>query len=430
MFSNLARTTVRSLLAVALVGGAYAVVPAAPAAADVSGDWMAAFTLGPAGSTDLQAVASDTGDMAVVWVHDGAVQLRHRVAGGDWSRRYVVAGAGASSPRAAFDASGRLLVVWASTGSGHPELMARVRDVGGGWAEPVRLAQRTSGTLAPVDLAVNASGQAVVGWLWNHRALASRGSLDAGTWSASPAWTKTLAIDVAIGDGGHAAVMLQRWVGPLADDVTLTFAVARQSPAGVWAGTRVLQTVQQSPPWVGPGGIAVDAQGVTTLAWQRVRPEGTAVVAMRAQPGHAFGTAQVVAGQPLRSEAPVRVFATAQGDVLLAWLHQGNAEVRSARLPSGGEWSAPVVVCDGRGIVIDWDVAFADSGQALAAASRAPHFDWGYGTTTSVTRPSGRWTLPTPVTDVTGSPQVALGAHDAVVAWIGPHGVRARAAEG
>ncbi|HQR27800.1 MAG TPA: hypothetical protein PLP61_12250 [Nocardioides sp.] len=384
---------------------------------------MSTFLVSPAGATDVHAAASDAGDLAVVWERGGAVEMAYSPADVGFGTRVVVSAADSSDPRAAYDASGRLLVVWTSAKGGEPpRLMSRVMTDTGTWAAPVQIATRPGGTIRVADVAVNASGQAVVGWLWRDRALVTRGALG-GSWSTGAPWRKTLSVDVAIGDGGHAAAMLQGWVGPLADEATLTFAVARQSPAGVWGATKILQTVVQDPPWVGPGGVAVDAQGVTTVAWQRFSGTGTTVVARRARPGRAFGAPVVLAGQPTRSESPVRVLATPDGLVQVAWVHDWIAGVRAVRRPVGGPWSAPAVVCGGDGVVVGWDVALADTGQGLAAVSRAAHFGT-QGTRTSVTNRAGRWLTPDQVSTIADGPQVAISTNWAVVTWLTPKGVR------
>lgn len=427
MFSNLSRC----VAILALVGSASALGSPAGAATAVPSDWMDPVTLAPVGAEDLRAVVSDTGDMAVVWERSGAIEAAVRPAGGDWVLpATVVASAHSDVPLAAYDGAGRLLVVWAWSRAGDPpRVMARVMDDTGTWADPVQVAHRASGTLRAEDLAVNAKGDAVVGWLWRNRALVSRGSLGGG-WTTAAAWTKTLTLDVALGDRGLAAAMLQRWVGPRTDDVTLTFEVARQTRAGVWGATRVLQTVDQSPPWVGPGGVAVDAKGVTTVAWQRVTAAATRVVAVRAGPGRAFGAPVVLGRQPTRTEWAVRVLATPAGDVLVTWVHNGVADVKAVRRPAGGPWSEPVVACGGQGVVMDWDVALAHGGRAVVAVSKAAHFAADYGTRTCFMGRAGHWAAPTQVTAAVDGPRVGLGDTDGLVAWLASPGVRARATEG
>lgn len=425
----------RVLLGLVLVGGGGVVGgpagAAAPREAAAPIGWMDPVTLAPVGAEDVHAVVGPAGDMAVVWERAGAIETAVRPSGGDWGLpAEVVAAHDGDTPLAAYDDNGRLLVVWSVAGTSGPvRLMARVRDDTGAWGAPVRVARREAGTLRVEDLAVNASGDAVVGWLWNQRALVSRGQLD-GLWTTGPGWPKTLSVDVALGDGGHGAAMLQRWVGPRTDDVTLTFEVARQTRGGVWGTPRVLQTVDQSPPWVGPGGVAVDAHGVTTVAWQRVGPGDDVVVAMRARPGRAFGGPVVLGQQPTRSEWAVRVLAAPGGQVVVAWVHNAVQGLRAVRRPAGGPWSDPAKVCAGPGLVMDWDLALAEGGAALAAVSRAAHFSAAWGTQTCSMTPAGRWSAPTQVTRAVDAPRVGISDRAAVVVWAGPPGLRARASEG
>ncbi|MFN8195754.1 MAG: hypothetical protein U0R80_15930 [Nocardioidaceae bacterium] len=224
----------RAVVSLVLVGGAFAVGQAGGAAVAAPSDWMDPVTLAPVGAEDVHAVVADSGDMAVVWEHAGAIEAAVRPSDGDWAAPVTVAAAHGDFPLAAFDATGRLLVVWTKAVAGDPvRLMSRAMDDTGVWASAVVVAHRADGAIRADDLAVDTSGDAVVGWLWGNRALVSSGSIGGG-WSAPVAWSKTLSVDVALGDGGHAAAMLQRWVGPRSEEITLTFEVARRSPAGVW----------------------------------------------------------------------------------------------------------------------------------------------------------------------------------------------------
>lgn len=160
--------------------------------------------------------------------------------------------------------------------------------------------------------------------------------------------------------------------------------VARQSRAGVWGAALVLQTVDQSPPWVGPGGVAIDAQGVTTVAWQRITGAGTSVVAIRARPGHGFGARVVLGAQPMPR-------------------HRDRP--RLGRRP-GRRWPGA------RGGV---------EGAALQGHLRRQHLLHEQG------RPLGR---PLRVTAATDGPRVGLSNTDGLVAWLAAPGLRARAAVG
>jgi hypothetical protein len=112
------------------------------------------------------------------------------------------------------------------------------------------------------------------------------------------------------------------------------------------------------------------------------------------------------------------------------WVHNAVAGVRAAHRPAGGPWAKAAAVCPGTGIVLDWDVALADGGRALAAVSRVPHFKATYGASTCFMNKAGHWAAPVRVTAATDGPRVGLSNTDGVVAWLAAPGLRARATVG
>ena len=421
MFSEPRRLVVLAALACVVpalspLGGAAA--PPAP------GDWGPPVTISAAGGSDIRAAVAPSGEMAAVWGESGDVEWSIRPAGGEWSAAAPLAHH-AGGAQMGYDGEGRLLVVYGQGVAGGPaRILARTHDPVLGWDKAVVVAHRASGDLRTVDLAVNAHGEALLGWSSDTTGLVSRRTAG-GAWTTDARWPRTLDIDVAIGDGGMGALMLYRWTGPYADEITLVYQVARQARGHDWGPSKVLQRIDQSPPWASPGSVAVDARGTTTAAWEQATTRDYQVVAIRARKGHRW-LDPVELGKPVGPETPVLTMATPEGDVLVLWHAPWADDLSGALRPSVGPWSPFTHVCPGRGIVIGWDGALDPGGRAVVGVSRARSFDWGYGTRACLMNRHGRWSQPERLTSTTAYPTTAMSGGRAAMLWTGPQGLQAR----
>ena len=272
--------------------------------------------------------------------------------------------------------------------------MARTHDPALGWHAAVVVARRDVSSVGVVDLAVNAGGEAVVGWTAGRRGLVSRGSTT-GAWTTDAAWPRVVDLDVGLGDGGLAAVMLNRFLGPWQDHITLTYEVARQPHGGDWSAVKVLQTIEQDPPWAGMGSVVVDRTGTTTAAWEQLTKSGFRVMAIRAARGHRWRD-PVVLSPPVSTEVSVTTMTTPEGDVVALWHDYWARDLSGARRAADGTWVRFTAVCPGRGIVIDWDAALDPSGEAVVGLARAASFDWGYGSSACLMDAQGTLVGPRP----------------------------------
>lgn len=344
------------------------------------------------------AVSAD-GDMAVVWDVHGKIKVARRPAGGAWGPVTTVA-VKATTPRLDYDGGGRLLLVWAKNPARVPKRVeARAYTPGSGWDTPRVLARRTAGRASVIDLDVNQGGEAVLSWQWNARGLVARGTVT-GAFSTGLRINDVdpRALDVALGDGGLAAVLTQRAIRGEEDEADLVLKVARQPRGEHWGAFRVLRSLGDvAPPWPGTGGLAVDAAGVTTVAW--LAPTATpswSVRVARAGPGGGWSKVALLARTNANWEFPVRVAGNPRGDVLVTYPGRSQRSLRVVRRPSGGPWSGPVNVSGALGYLCDWDVALDPSGRALAvwSRSRGPG-DWGRGLDVALMTRTGHWRAPT-----------------------------------
>ncbi len=394
MFSALTRV----VATLTLVGGGLAAGVGAAGATAANG-WSAPVDLAPE-ATPVSVAMSDDGELAVVWQTQDGPRLAIRAAGGGWGSTRAI-GHDAGPARAAYDGSGNLVVAWGENGGATP---ARVRvrvHTDSGWGQADTVAQRDRGGVGVRDLAVNASGTTLVAWQWefrqNLKGLVTRGRAG-GSWTTGLRAPRAVTIDVALGDGGHAAALVQHAV---ADPETsaaeeLSWQVARQAPGQAWGHWKVLQRLTDvAPYWPGPGGVWVDAAGRTTASWGHLMPTGRwRIVAARAVPGSPW-QAPVVLGRGGGTDFPVRVTGSQAGDVLVTYLRGvGNTSVMSVRWGSPG-WSRPANVSGDVSHVNDWDAAMDPSGTAVAlwTVSDGPG-SLGRGVTAALMAADGNWAAP------------------------------------
>jgi hypothetical protein len=158
----------------------------------LTGPWAPAETLsGPVGSASSPAVAMDDQGGAVAswrW-SDGAflvVQAAVRSPAGLWSQPEVLSGAGrsASPPQVAMDAKGNAVVGWVRHNGSWAAAQVTDRPAGGRWQVPHNLSDR--GNAGRLDLAMNSRGDAVASWLQRGRAWSAFRPAASSRWTHAP----------------------------------------------------------------------------------------------------------------------------------------------------------------------------------------------------------------------------------------------------
>lgn len=388
--------------------------------------WSAPVTLAPEGRPVSASVSPD-GDLAAVWQTQDGPRLAVRPAGGEWSDAAPVARY-AGLAEVAYDGSGDLVLAW---GDHRPGLPARVRVrqlSAGTWSPAQTVARRDQGDLGVVDLAVNRRGAALLAWQWE-KGLQRTGFVSRGHVGAD--WTTGLRVphaawlEVAIGDGGLAAAMVQQAVvDPSTSAADLTWAVARQYRQRPWSSLRTLQTLTDvGPPWPGPGDVHVDGAGRTTAAWDHRGTDGRwRIVAARAVQGQPWQQPKVLARRVGWGDFPVRVTGAQQGELLVTYVRQpANGWLEAVRWANPG-WERPVSVSGDVRYVNDWDAAMDSSGAAVAlwTPSDGPGTP-GRGVTAALLTASGSWAAPQRLSKAEtpdGHARVAaMGAGQASALW-------------
>ena len=332
------------------------------------------------------------------------------------------------------DAAGVQTLLWLSdergpSASGIPfteyfDVVVADRSPGGAWSTSPSVLG--AGYIHNAELAVNASGAAVVTW---HQFEGSGPVVYAAYREAAGAeWTRTELVakeayleDVGIDDAGRVLLLVSRGH----NERSRSYAV-RRTPTGGWESPKRL-----AGGWLSSA-LAVGANGSALVVRSKVsnavdRPRGSQFTLRMTPSGRWRPPVQqpaltdTVMGRPVGMDA--------KGRVLLAWWDGTDLMVRWSR--SNGAWRRPCVVAAGvtrsRRTYADAEVAVNRRGDALvvwAATGRVPQLWARY-------KPSGQgWTRPVRVTRKSSPPNLYSYAADlgagghAAIAWTSRNGGR------
>lgn len=360
------------------------------------------------------AVGPDA-EMAAAWAADGVTWVSRRTPDGTWTRPVRLSSASyplASYPRLAYDGSGRLTAAWIyGTQGGEMYVEYRRTRPNGRWGGTRIVGQWDYGHYSALDLAANADGDLVLGWL-----------TAAGVYLADKAGTHymvskrvkdVVAFDVAIADNGLRVAALRT-----DDGAGQTLSVIRKPGGGSWSEPSVLWAGSE-PGYRAPPGLAVDATGTATVVWRQ--PAGGGwwdLVASRAAQGEDWSTPEVVNARV--GLGPTVVRGAPAGDVLVVFRRYGSV-VKAVRYAGG--WGEPALLGAADPSVKDLDAALDPSGRAAAVWSpTAVPGALGDGVLAAVMTPGGDWrrvaTLLRPGRLIArGSLHAGAGHGDLLAAW-------------
>ncbi len=420
MFTRISRL----LITVSVVCGAAVGATSASSGVDAmaSGGWDRPARLARIVVGDIDVAPN--GDMAVVIPRAAGVVLRERPSGGVWGTPTAVPGTeDAGDLRAAYDGDSLLTVAWIDRrGTTRVVLVSRELS-GGGWSTPEVVAARRAGWFYGLQLSVNVDGDAAVGWVWRRDAETSRlltAQSSAGVWGPAAQLGEVAMFELALGDSGHAAVVMNRFVGQ-EPSVTEIVTVVRQRPSGAWGSGKVLVRIPDVTFYAGMGSVAVDGLGTTTVAWRGQSAGGDwQLLAARGRVGHPWQTPVALdphGGSVL--ESPPQVKVASDGSVTAFWIHRDRS-LRAARLAAGGEWAHQVVVTRDVGTYV-WDADVDPSGRAVALwAERGWFGEPGVGLRARLMNRRGMWGAVANITAPKARlyyPTVAMGHGDALAVW-------------
>jgi hypothetical protein len=246
-----------------------------------SGSLSTVQTLSAAGAaaTELRLAVERDGDAIVVWRRsDGSnnrIELRRRSSSGALSPVTTLSpgGANAINPNVALDRDGRAVVSWTRFDGANWRVQAVRRSAGGTLSSVKSLSAAGQDALGP-QLAVDASGDAVVVWTRSDganvrveaRRRAADGSLSA-VQTLSAAGAQAGAPAVAVDASGNAVVVWTRW-----DGANWRAQAIRRSQAGSLSPVQTFSPAGENAgegTFNGPR-VVVDATGaVTIVVWYR-----------------------------------------------------------------------------------------------------------------------------------------------------------------
>lgn len=299
-------------------------------------------------------------------------------------------------------------------------------DNAGPWSEPVVIGAPGNN----VQLAVAADGSATVVWATGFGEI--RKTLWANHFEPVTGWGEPAAIYEVDGDGaipefpllvglggsatGHVVVLVHQDVNAGGE----VWALRYEPDAGWGTAARIESTPAENQRLSGNGRLAVTVtdDGVATVAFATLSPDGVAVRASRQVSGGAWSASfSLVEGGP--EPSAVRIASDIEGTVMATWTQQGS--VRTARLerdaatwttpeliPFAGQRNSGITTLAAGGPRTFFATAISDEG--LWAGRHAPETGWVQATV----RDPGEVSAPTVTVDASGGAIVAWQITDAL----------------
>ncbi len=242
------------------------------------GSWSAPVNLSPVKQVarSPQVALDPQGGATAVWEEEnsGAIQSASRPAGGSWSApvNLSAAGEGGLEPQVAVDSQSNATAVWERYNNPKNTLIQSAsRPAGGSWSAPVNLS-KPGRKAQEAQIAVGPQGDATAIWARsNGRDLVVQGA----TRPAGGSWSAPVDISAHHGQGGFYPRLVVDslgnatavWKGYNSNRHNLAIQAATRPLGGGWSqptdvSNRVTRQMGISEPK-----IAVDPQGISTVAW-------------------------------------------------------------------------------------------------------------------------------------------------------------------
>lgn len=345
------------------------------------------------------------GNTVAYWMRSDGVTRRaqaSRRVGGTWRAPEDLSPAGVDVIGMASPAGGAPGIAFAGWQSeaGGVRTSSVVRLSGAVWGAPQALGSGPAHPLEGLRIAANATGDAVATWTdqVNGNYVVDLARYANGAWSPGVAITDPSQVNssprAVVDDAG--VVTVAWWSGDIWHGQSVTLTVMRSSGSG-WGAPVSIVTGNA----VGAPAMAVDAQGVVTLAWVQLDTIGastaTSIQASRFS-GGTWSAPETLAPRAVTGISPPRAAADSTGNVFVTW-SRGDAPaiVANAAVFAGGRWSVstvsgageeawnPHIAAGGAGATVMW--ASGAEGRGAIRARRWVDGAWG---TTSDLSPAGR----------------------------------------
>ncbi len=312
------------------------------------------------------------------------------------------------------DDSGDRVAVWKERlPSGGYAVDAATRPSEGSWSEPVAISEAKE-EIQTVSVAVNSRGEAAASWMREYSSpnwvVETAHMTSSGTWSAPTAMAPATGVNsheprIGIDAEGDATVAWREYLGPywgavvasqeggawgpslLLSDPSENFeapelAVSPNGAAVVtWGSSSVIEgtTRPAGGNWAvgaviassGSSGLqravpGIDPAGEATVAW--ALNDGTHYIVQAATKSAGGSWATRTVGEAAGNNRAPTLSVNAEGDALLAWIHDFHT-VETSERASGGSWSAPSSIPAVGGGVEIWsiDSALDEAGDSILA---------------------------------------------------------------
>jgi len=269
------------------------------------------------------------------------VVLTDRIPGGGWSTSPVARTGSVWNTQLAVNASGAAVVAWHEYTRRDSHVYASYRDTAGsGWTSP----ERVPNTQALGQVGIDDAGRVL---LLYQRSGHNGETLKAIRRSRAGRWSKPQRVGgpdtappirMALGAGGAAELVYRHFEGDGPPDGAQY--ISRMSPAGTWAAP-----VRHSGGFpVGLRALDMDAKGRSLIAWW----DGKNLMGRWSRPDGRWRKPCVLAADvsnPHRSELATQLVVNRRGDALVVWRAMGRVAQLWARYkPARHDWTEPVIV--------------------------------------------------------------------------------------
>lgn len=343
-----------------------------PSAAEKSWRGAASIEAGAGGANEPQIAFDTQGNAIAVWYQaDGAVlniMANRYKAGIGWGTATLIE-QGANSaylPKIAMDAQGNAIAVWLQSDGRFDRIMVNRFTPLAGWTGEVAIDTGTSDAFFHPQIAMDASGNALVVWPQRDGATLS---IMANRYDAALGWGVAAPIEtgaetatspqVAMDANGNAiAVWHHR-------DATSFSVIANRYTAGIGWGNA--QAIEASPNNAVNPQVAFDAQGRAMAIWAQFDGTDYSVMANRYTPVSGWGTASAIETRAGQALSPMLAI-NANGDAFAVWFQADGAiySIMANRYTPASGWGTAELIESAAIDAFDPRIAIDKNGNALA----------------------------------------------------------------
>ena len=400
------------------------------------------------------------GDAMAVWMQqsDGVYfhvwANRYTVATKSWGTEALIGpGVGdAWDPRIAIDSHGNALVVWYQdgdpTGAGRNDIWSNYYTAGSGWGSAMLVETDNAGPAVSPQVAFDPSGVGVAVWLQSDGTASQIRSnrFTAGAWgtvavleAVTPGASRSP--QIALDASGNALVVWSRYDGTSAFD---NIWANRYTAGSGWGTAGLIESDNTGAATVPQ--VAFDASGNALAVWQQSDGSRRNIWSNRFKAGTGWGTAELIEWNNGADADNPQIAVAGNGDAVAVWQQNGNSgpptRIWSNRYTVGSGWGGfPALIQTdisggGTATALAPQIAMDASGNALAvwvqpdgASDNTPdiwvsRYTVGSGWGTTANHGQVRINIPGATGSPAGWPQIAIDANgNALVVWYQSDGV-------